>query len=317
MRKPQFAVTIGRKLSMAGLKLKKHSPEIMVVSGVIGMVGTVFVACKATTKASEIVKESKKDIQKIRDCAEHPEIRKTTEDGAPVPYSDKDYKKDLTIAYAQTGLKLVKTYAPAIALGMLSTTSILAGHNMLRKRNVALAAAYTTVNNGFKNYRKNVVERFGEELDKELKYNIKSKEVEEKVVDENGEEKVVKKTVRVADPNYYSEFARFFDDGCLGWTPDSEHNLWVLKQQEAWANQKLKEDGYLFLNDVYKELGIPKSKAGQVVGWIYENKDPDSDGFVDFGLSNIHNEKVRDFVNGYEKTILLDFNVDGPILDLI
>ena len=38
---------------------------------------------------------------------------------------------------------------------------------------------------------------------------------------------------------------------------------------------------------------------------------------VDFGIYNIHRPENRAFVNGYERTILLDFNVDGDILDMM
>lgn len=299
-----------RTLNRVGLKLKKHSPEILVVTGVVGTVASAVMACKATTKIDEVLAETKDNIDKTKDYVENK--------GFSEKYTEEDYKKDLTIFYAKGGLELVKLYAPSVALGALSITAILSGHNVLRKRNVALAAAYATVEKGFKEYRGRVVERFGEELDRELKYNIKAKEVEETTVDEKtGEEKVTKKTVNVADPNNYSTYARFFDDGCTGWTKDPEYNLMFLKNQQRYANDLLKSRGHLFLNEVYDTLGIPRTKAGQVVGWIYDEEYPNGDNFVDFGIYDLYNEKARDFVNGYEKTILLDFNVDGDIMNLI
>lgn len=299
-----------RTLNRVGLKLKKHSPEILVVTGVVGTVASAVMACKATTKIDEVLAETKDNIDKTKDYVENK--------GFSEKYTEEDYKKDLTIFYAKGGLELVKLYAPSVALGALSITAILSGHNVLRKRNVALAAAYATVEKGFKEYRGRVVERFGEELDRELKYNIKAKEVEETTVDEKtGEEKVTKKTVNVADPNNYSTYARFFDDGCTGWTKDPEYNLMFLKNQQRYANDLLKSRGHLFLNEVYDMLGIPRTKAGQVVGWIYDEEYPNGDNFVDFGIYDLYNEKARDFVNGYEKTILLDFNVDGDIMNLI
>lgn len=299
-----------RTLNRVGLKLKKHSPEILVVTGVAGTVASAVMACKATTKIDEVLAETKDNIDKTKDYVE--------KKGFSEKYTEEDYKKDLTIFYAKGGLELVKLYAPSVALGALSITAILSGHNVLRKRNVALAAAYATVEKGFKEYRGRVVERFGEELDRELKYNIKAKEVEETTVDEKtGEEKVTKKTVNVADPNNYSTYARFFDDGCTGWTKDPEYNLMFLKNQQRYANDLLKSRGHLFLNEVYDMLGIPRTKAGQVVGWIYDEEYPNGDNFVDFGIYDLYNEKARDFVNGYEKTILLDFNVDGDIMNLI
>ena len=141
---------------------------------------------------------------------------------------------------------------------------------------------------------------------------------EEIVKDEKtGKEKVEKKTINIADPNEFSDYARFFDDGCTGWTKDPEYNLMFLKDQQRYANDLLKSKGYLFLNDVYDMLGIPRSKAGQCVGWIYDEKYPVGDNFVDFGIYDINNEKARDFVNGCERTILLAFNVDGDILDML
>lgn len=313
----------------ATLKLKKHSPEILVVSGVVGTVASAAMACKATTKVNDIVESSKEDIHNLHLVAAAAGLREmedaTEEDKAKIElfasrqdvkeYSKEDLKKDTTIIYAQTAMKFVKLYGPAVILGALSITGILAGHNITRKRNLALAAAYVTVDKSFKEYRGRVIERFGEELDKELKYNIKSKEIEEVVTDEKGKEKTVKNTIDVVDPNEISDYARFFDDGCIGWEKDAEHNLFFLKQQQNWANERLKKRGYLFLNEVYEMFGIPATRAGQQVGWIYDKNDPNKDNFVDFGIYDTNRPSTRDFVNGYERTILLDFNVDGNILN--
>lgn len=312
MKKFDILNNAGRTFHKVGFKLKKHSPEILITAGVIGTVASGVMACRATTKLSGILESAKNDIDVIHHSVEHA-------DELPEEYTVEDSKKDLTIVYVQTGVKILKLYLPSIALGALSLTAIVTSNNILRKRNMALAAAYATVDKSFKDYRKRVVERFGEELDRELKYNIKAKEIEETVVDEKGKEKTVKKTVEVVDPNEYSEFARFFDDGCLGWTKNPETNLFYVKCQQNYANEKLKSQGYLFLNDVYDMFGIPRTKAGQIVGWIYDknNVDGDNDNFVDFGIFNPKNGKARDFVNGHERVILMDFNVDGNIWDLM
>lgn len=303
---------MNRFIGKTKFNVMKHSPEILIAAGVVGTVASAVLACRATTKLNGIMEKSKQDITAIKYASEHPEMIPAGE-----TYTKEDSKKDMAIVYGRTGLELVKLYAPSVILGALSLTCIISSNNILRKRNAALVAAYATVDKSFKNYRKNVIERFGEELDKELKYNIKAKEVEETVTDEKGKEKTVKKTVSVADPNGYSEYAKFYDDACNNWQKDPEHNLWFLKQQQNWANDKLKSQGYLFLNDVYDMLGIPRTKAGQIVGWIYDEKNPHGDNFVDFGIYDYTKEVNRDFVNGYERTILLDFNVDGPIYDLI
>lgn len=307
MKANELMNNVTRTVNRVGFKFKKHSPEVLIVAGTIGVVASAVMACKATTKAGKIKEEMNEEMDKIHEVAEaHRE-----------DYTEEDLKKDTTIVYTQTAVKYAKLYAPSVALGVVSLTCILASNGILRKRNIALAAAYTAVDKGFKEYRGRVVERFGTELDKELRYNIKAKEFEEPVVDEKGKEKIKKETVSVADPNLYSDYARFFDDGCLGWSKDAEYNLTFLKQQQNYANDLLKKKGHLFLNEVYDMLGIPRTRAGQVVGWIYDEKHPIGDNFVDFGIYDMNREKVRDFVNGYERVILLDFNVDGNILDLI
>lgn len=305
--KNDIMLKASRTFSKAGLVIKKHSPEILMVAGIAGTVASTVLACKATTKVSKILEEKNETVNQIHQCLESEEIE----------YTEEDSKKDLTIVYAQTGVKLIKLYAPAVALGTLSIASIVSGHKILKRRNVALAAAYAVVDKGFKNYRKNVVERFGEELDKEFRFGIKNKEIEEVTVDEKGKEKIEKKIVQeVSELDKYSEYARFYDDGNTGWTKDPEYNLMFLRQQQNYANEKLKANGHLFLNEVYDMLGIPRSKAGQVVGWIYDEKHPNGDNYVDFGLYD-NKDGNRLFVNGYEPTVLLDFNVDGVIYDLI
>ena len=318
MKKPEIMNNITRTLNKAAFKFKKHSPEILVVAGVVGVVGSTVMACKATTKINDILDDTKDQLDKIHEAGERLENGETLmlKDGEE--YTVEQNKKDLTIVYAQTALKFAKLYAPSVIIGGLSITAILTGHNITRKRNIALAAAYTAVDKSFKEYRGRVVERFGEALDKELKYGIKSKEVDEVVTNEDGTETVVKKTVDVVDatnPMNVSEYARFFDDGCAGWTKDPEYNLMFLRDQQRYANDLLKSKGHLFLNEVYDLLGIPRTKAGQIVGWIYDEKHPNGDNFVDFGIYDTNKTANRDFVNGYERTILLDFNVDGNIWD--
>ena len=300
-----------RTFCKAGLKLKKHSPEILVVGGVVGLVTSGVMACKATTKLSSILDDSKEQIELIDKVAANPKM-------VNEEYTVEDAEKDKKIVKVQTAVKVAKLYAPAVAVGAVSIVAIFASNNIMRKRNVALGAAYATVDQAFKDYRNRVVDRFGEELDKELRYNLKTKEVKETVEDENGKKKTVKKNIKYIDSPMPSEFAVIYDDGCAGWTKDPEDNKFFLIQQQRYANERLKRRGYLSLNEVYELLGFRSTKAGQVVGWLYDCKDPNykGDDFVDFGLYNVDYEPNRDFVNGYERNIILDFNV-APIIDFM
>ena len=310
MKNGKFMNGVNKTLSKAGFQIKKHSPEILIVAGIAGVVTSAVMACKATTKINDILDQTKEEVGKVNDALANEKIPEDV-------YSKEDAKKDLAIIYIQTGVKLVKLYGPSLILGALSITSILASNNILRKRNVALAAAYATIDNSFKEYRSRVIERFGKDLDRELKYNIKAKEISETTVDENGKETTVTKTVPVVESEEPSDYARFFCEGCAGWTKDPEMNLVFLKQQQNWANELLKTRGHLFLNEVYDMLGIERSKAGQVVGWVYDETNPNCDNYVDFGIYDIYNERKRAFVNGWERSILLDFNVDGDIYSLL
>ena len=298
---------IKKTLMKTSLKLKKHSPEILIVAGVIGTIASTVMACKATTKLGEIMDNAKDDIEAVHEAVEHPE-------DLPQKYTAEDGKNDLTIVYTQTALRVVKLYLPAVALGALSLTAIIKSHDILKKRNVALAAAYTAADKGFKEYRNRVVERFGNDVDKELRYNVKAKEFERKVVNDDGTEETVVETVNVASIDEVSDFAKYFNRDCAGWSDNAEKNLFFLKRQQDFANEMLEANGYLFLNDVYDMLGIPRSKAGQVVGWVY---DKNVVAKVDFGIYTINREENQQFVNGLEKNVLLDFNVDGNILDIL
>lgn len=298
--KTEIMKSVNGVASKAVMKLKKHSPEILVVAGIAGTVVSAVLACKATTKVAEILDETKGTLDTIHEGMETGAINGqeyTTEDG----------KKDTVVVYAQTGMKLAKLYAPAIILGTLSITSILASNNILRKRNVALGAAYAAIDKSFKEYRGRVIERFGEQVDTELKYGIKAKEFEEIEVDpENGKEKKVKKTVMVADPNLQSDYAVYFDSKSRNYETNPDYNRMFLKAQQAFANDKLQTRGHLFLNEVLDDLDLPRTPAGQIVGWTKDGPD----GYVNFRIVEVERETED---GRHEPALLLDFNVEGNI----
>ena len=298
--KTEIMKSVNGVASKAVMKLKKHSPEILVVAGIAGTVVSAVLACKATTKVAEILDETKGTLDTIHEGMETGAINGqeyTTEDG----------KKDTVVVYAQTGVKLAKIYGPAIILGTLSITSILTSNNILRKRNVALGAAYAAIDKSFKEYRGRVIERFGEQVDTELKYGIKAKKFEEIEVDpETGKEKKVKKTVMVADPNLQSDYAVYFDSKSRNYETNPDYNRMFLKAQQAFANDKLQTRGHLFLNEVLDDLDLPRTPAGQIVGWTKDGPD----GYVNFRIVEVERETDD---GRHEPALLLDFNVEGNI----
>lgn len=301
------ANNLTRSFKLFGLKCKKNAPTIMVAGGVVGVVVGAVMACKATLKVQPVLEEQKQKLIDIHEKMDKQEI------------ADREAKKELTAAYGNTAFKVAKLYAPAVAVGTISIASILGSHHIMGRRNTALSAAYMAVDQGFKAYRKNVKDRFGAEIDRELKYGIKPVEVDTVDIDENGQEVQGTKKVNVAFEQN-SPYAKFFDEMSPYYQKDAELNKFFLLQQERNANQKLQVDGFLFLNDVYEALGIPKTRDGQIVGWVYDKNNPVGDNYVDFGIFDTHRpypEARRAFVNGYEKAILLDFNVDGEIYQLL
>lgn len=283
------------------MALRKHSPEILMFLGIGGMVTGGVMACKAThDHFDEIVVDHLIQVD---------EIKKAKAD-------ENDKKKEMMKACLKTAGRMTALYAPSVTIGALSITSILAGNNILRKRNIALAAAYTAIDRGFKDYRGRVVDRFGADVDRELRNDLHQEKIEETVTDEDGKKKKVKKTVTVAGDGGLSDYSRYFAYGeAKGAEHNAEYNLFFLKSQQELANHILKAKGFLFLNEVYDMLGIDRSIAGQTVGWVYDkNADDHGDNYVDFGIQEVC-RKQSDNPDDYEKVFLLDFNVDGSILD--
>lgn len=298
--KTEIMKSVNGVASKTVMKLKKHSPEILVVAGIAGTVVSAVLACKATTKVAEILDETNGTLDTI-----HEGMKTGAINGQE--YTTEDGKKDTVVVYAQTGMKLAKLYGPAIILGTLSITSILASNNILRKRNVALGAAYAAIDKSFKEYRGRVIERFGEQVDTKLKYGIKAKKFEEIEVDpETGKEKKVKKTVMVADPNLQSDYAVYFDSKSRNYETNPDYNRMFLKAQQAFANDKLQTRGHLFLNEVLDDLDLPRTPAGQIVGWTKDGPD----GYVNFRIVEVERETED---GRHEPALLLDFNVEGNI----
>lgn len=320
MKNKELINTVTRSVNRFGLKMKKHTPEILVVTGVVGVVTSTVMACRATTKLDAVIENAKFEVNAVHAAKEKGEVKITNPDTDKVEvveYTDEDHKQDLARVYIRNGLKVAKLYGPSVAVGVASITCILASVNMMHKRNVALSAAFAALNTDFKEYRERLTERLGNEFDRELRFDIKAKEVDEIVTDENGEETTVKTIVNVPTIAQYSEYARCFDETCINWERSATHNkAWLISVQNA-MNDLLRTRGHVFLNEVYDALGFMRTKAGNIVGWVYDKEHPIGDNAIDFGIWNLNCEANRRFVNGYEKSIWLDFNVDGEILDLI
>jgi hypothetical protein len=243
---------------------------------------------------SDLLEESQGKLQTARDL-EHNE------------YSEEDRRRDIALIYFQTSVKVVRLYGPSIIIGGLSIAALTQSHNILTRRNAALTAAYTALDKGFREYRSRVIAKYGEDEDRNFRYGTRE------VTVENPKTQKKETLVRVApgDPSIY---ARFFDLNSVSWSKDPEYNMIFLKAQQNYANDLLHARGHVFLNEVYDMLGLERSKAGSVVGWLL-TENQSTDNYISFGVFDADSENARDFVNGFEGSILLDFNVDGLIFD--
>ena len=285
-------VAITKTVARNQLLLQKSSPTILFGAGVVGVVASTVLACRATLKMDDVLHEAQEKITFAKSL-DHPQ------------YSERDREKDIKVVKVQTAVKVVKLYGPAIIVGGLSVAALTSSHNILTRRNAGLTAAYAALEKGFNEYRSRVVAKYGEEEDRDLRYGTREITTKEK----GKKEKTVTR-VGLGDPSIY---ARFFDVSSPSWDKEPEYNMIFLKCQQNYANDLLHSRGHVFLNEVYDMLGIQRSKAGAVVGWVMGV----GDDFINFGVFDDKSDKARDFVNGFEGSILLDFNVDGVIFDKI
>lgn len=293
--------TVARQL----LHAQKHSPAIMFGAGVSLAVVAAIKACQATLKVDEVIKEAEKDRAEMQ-------IIQTAQ---PERYTLDAYKHDQRVVRVKLARDLTKLYAPAAVLGVGSIALLTGAHVVLTKRNVALTAAYVGLDRVFNEYRNRVRDELGEEKDREFRYGTRLQEI----VEETDKGHVVKTVKRVGEPGVRSQYAVLFDQGNKNWDPRAEYNRTFIMLQQVWANERLRAKGHLFLNDVYDALGMEPTPAGQIVGWVVggNGKTTAGDGYIDFGLFNPKTQEIYDFMQGEEGSVWLDFNVDGPVWDLI
>ena len=282
-------------------KVKQHSPEILIAVGAVSIVAGVVCACKATLKSQNVLSEAKVAIDDIHEHTVEDDKVESTED-----LTKNDAGKALIKVYASTSFDLVKLYAPAFILVAGGIGCMVGSHYIMRKRNAAAIAAYTAVCKSFEEYRNRVAERYGEDAEKQIRTGAIISDSEN---NETSSEQPKKS--KSADP-----FSILFDETNEHWEKDSSYNLVFLRSVQNAANAKLKRKGHLFLNEVYDLLGVPNTPAGQFAGWIYDRTKPDIYSAVNLGLDS-DDPQTKDFVEGYERSVWLTFNVKENILDKI
>lgn len=303
--------SITMKMGALSFKLAERSPEILLAVGIGGFIATTALASRAALKVDDALDKANEDIERARALFDDKEFQE--ERG--VEYSEKDFLQDRVTVRTRIVLSVAKYYGPVVAVGVISIYCLTKSHNILKDRNTALVAAYAAIHKGYEAYRSRVRSEIGEEAERDLYFDARYEQVEQETEGDDGEKHkvAVKKTV---GPYAYSPYARFFDETNVNWERTPSYNYLFLRAKQAYANDVLRSRGHLFLNEVYQALGIPHSREGSVVGWSLTT-DGSTDNFVDFGFMSGEFQRQRDFVNGSEGSILLDFNVDGVIVERI
>ena len=294
----------------AEFTIKKNSPEILLGAGIVGFVGTIVLACRATCKADEVLEFHRRKIKDINDAKE---IADADPEGE-MSYDIELYRQDKAIRYLKTTGSLAKLYAPTIAVGTLSLACILTSRNIMQKRYLGVVAAYNGVSAAFEEYRKRVRDEYGEGLDKHFRYGTTYDELP--VYDENGKKTKEKEQIEKTETEMVmptDDSCRFFDSSNPNWDKNPTFSMMWLRGQQNILNDILHTRGHVFLNEVYDALGFPHTPQGAVLGWI----DGEGDNCIDFGLYDPNKENVRRFVNGVDNVIMLEFNHDGVIWDKI
>lgn len=294
---------VTRLVGRASLKAQKHSPTILFVGGVTGMVASTVLACKATLHLEEVLNDQDEKLSKARELA-----------GLGLSeYTLEDRERDIRIIKVQAAVTIGKLYAPAVIVASVSIAALTRSHIVLNKRNAALTAAYAATEKAFREYRERVAKEFGEEKEAELRYASEDREVVKDT--KNGPKK---KTIKGAGSDGASQYAKFFRPDNKNWNPTHELNLMFIKGVQNNLNDNLRTKGHVFLNEAYDALGLERTKAGAVMGWLWGRTDI-SDDEIDFGVWTDKNlDRFHDYMIGREAELLLDFNVaEKPIWDLI
>lgn len=290
------------KMGRQVLVAQKHSPTLLFAGGVVGVVATVVLASRATLRLEEVLSQNEENLELAHSLMT---------DETKTDYSIKDYEKDVAYIRIKTAINVTKLYAPTVLIGAASIAALAGGQLVLTKRNAGLVAAYAALEKGFNQYRERVVQEIGVDKDREFRYGVENREVV--IEDKNGGHKV--KTEKRVGPDGHSIYAKFFSEQTSrSWSPRPDYNFLFLKAAQIHANDLLQTRGHVLLNDVYDAIGLDRTPEGAVVGWVKGH----GDDYVSFGLfDEEYNERIHDFFVGRENSVLLDFNVDGVVYELI
>lgn len=276
-------LTLKQNVSKTLAKVKffgnKNAPELLLIGGLIGIVISEIGIGIAATKVTPINKKAKKNLNKIHMKAD------VVIDGEQVTGEvlDPEFneKKELTKVYALAGLEYVKLFGPFVLTTVASFAVICKSHSIMKDRNIQLAAAYTILDSSFREYRKRVANKFGEEAEYNIRNNVQDQL--STTIAEDGTE-VVTVVGKSGDWPTDEMFGFFFKEGCYGWSKNSLYNKDFVIGRERWWKALLQVNEYVTVNDIRKDFGKKPTKAGAMWGWKKEANGTEPTTIIDFGL---------------------------------
>ena len=287
--------------ALSGFKhvISENSPKLLLIGGFIGFGATVILASHESTKLSKILDEHKKNMDEVNNYISEHEEEMEKEDAE---YNLNDAKKDKFTITCHTITDICKLYAPAAIAGIMTVVFFLSSYKVLSVRYLRASALACSLSDAFLAYRKRVKNELGEEMERHFYLDTDKVKVTEI---EPGKKDVIEYEEEVLkDSNNIPIYAKIFDEANVNWTKNPATNRLFLKGQMARANDLFRRDGVLLLNDVYRMLNFEITEIGNEVGWFKNH----GDQFVDFGIDDMSKERVRAFNDGYEPSILLNFN---------
>lgn len=302
---------MGRK---AALKVSEKSPELFLAVGIAGFIGSTVLACKATLKAGDVIKKHQDRLNTIEDAKVI--CKNETGEIIDTEYTPKEESHDRILSKAILVKDFTVLYGPAVVMGITGIVCVVKSRNIMKDRNLALISAYNLLSKGFELYRNRVREELGEDMDHHFKYGTTLGEKVDTIVGEDGKKTKVKTLEQFVDgdPKKIEDagYARVFDVRCPSWCNNDDYNMMFIKSKQDWFNLLLSRDGTVFLNDVYQELGFPKTKAGQMVGWCNKGGNMNRDGVIIFKMEKIRSDH---YSPNEASAFIVDFNVDGVVFD--
>lgn len=286
-------------------RISKHAPTILSITASAGVIATGYLAWKAGTRFEDV---EGRDWDRRKECLRNADT---------IPDEDvpKIERKNRILFILDT----VRTIAPAAIVGAATITMIYFSNSISKKRLAAMGAAYATLQTAFDGYKRTMVEALGKEsVDKILKPKLPNvgKSAEEILSSDNKSDAANVSDAVVNSLKALSPYARIIaEESSTCWDPNEDYTSQNLAAIQLWANRRLERKGHLFLNEVFDQLGLSRTREGAVVGWL---KNGEGDNYVSFGDFDASIYRVpSDDYNRVDSNFIVDFNVDGVIWDRI